>query len=129
MKDLLTLAAGEDGVTRNNAMRYFLDNQQKYPDYDPRDFNSLAYIPALTTNGKPTLGTPEQVFIQKEAALFGFLVVDSSALPDGAAEKLKLKSQPPTTSMVQVLEKSPPTNPSTARQWFEVLAGRITGER
>jgi len=48
-------------------------------------------------------------------------------LPDGAASKLKLKNHPPTSELVTLLEKSPPGDEATARQWFEALHGRVSG--
>jgi hypothetical protein len=48
-------------------------------------------------------------------------------LPDGAAVKLKLKSHPPTSELVTLLEKFPPGDEAIARQWFEVLSGRVPG--
>ncbi len=48
-------------------------------------------------------------------------------LPDGAVSKLKLKNHPPTSELVTLLEKSPPGDEATARQWFEALHGRVSG--
>ena len=48
-------------------------------------------------------------------------------LPDGAAVKLKLKHHPPASELVTLLERSPPGDEEIARQWFEVLSGRVPG--
>jgi hypothetical protein len=48
-------------------------------------------------------------------------------LPDGAAVKLKLKNHPPTSELVTLLERFPPGDEAIARQWFEVLSGRVSG--
>jgi hypothetical protein len=48
-------------------------------------------------------------------------------LPDGAAVKLKLKNHPPTSELVTLLERFPPGDETIARQWFEVLSGRVPG--
>lgn len=48
-------------------------------------------------------------------------------LIDGAAVKLKLKNHPPTSELVTLLERFPPEDEATARQWFEVLSGRVPG--
>ena len=48
-------------------------------------------------------------------------------LRDVAASKLKLNIHPPTSEIVALLERSPPTDDTTARQWFEVLSGRVPG--
>ena len=48
-------------------------------------------------------------------------------LIDGAAVKLKLKNYPPTSELVTLLERFPPGDEAIARQWFEVLSGRVPG--
>lgn len=48
-------------------------------------------------------------------------------LLDGASSKLKLKSHPPTSELVTLLERYPPGDEAKARQWFEVLSGRVPG--
>jgi hypothetical protein len=48
-------------------------------------------------------------------------------LLDGAAAKLKLKNHPPASELVTLLERSPPGDEAIARQWFEVLSGRVPG--
>ena len=49
-------------------------------------------------------------------------------LPDGAASKLKLNNHPPTSELVTLLERRPPRDVVTARQWFDVLSGRVPGK-
>ena len=125
---LLKLSTDQDEALRSTALRYFLDNTAKYEDYDPDDFSHIAFIPALRPNGEATLGMPGQVFIDSEASMFGFLVVQPSFRND-ARDKLKLKQYPPASLIMPILETSSPQDPSVARPWFEALAGRITGER
>ncbi len=48
-------------------------------------------------------------------------------LQDGAATKLKLKNHPPASELVTLLERFPPGDEAKARQWFEVLSGRVPG--
>jgi hypothetical protein len=48
-------------------------------------------------------------------------------LRDVAESKLKLNNHPPTSEIVALLERSPPGDDTTARQWFEVLSGRVPG--
>ena len=43
-------------------------------------------------------------------------------LPDGAARKLRLNHRPQDPDLVTLLERSPPGDEKTARQWFEILA-------
>jgi hypothetical protein len=53
--------------------------------------------------------------------------VDPSLIDEGAPGKLKLKKHPPTSELVTLLEKFPPGDEATARQWFEVLSGHVPG--
>jgi Protein of unknown function (DUF3684) len=48
-------------------------------------------------------------------------------LPDGTARKLKLNIHPPTSKLVTLLKGSPPGDEATAREWFQVLSGRVSG--
>jgi Protein of unknown function (DUF3684) len=48
-------------------------------------------------------------------------------LQDGVASKLKLNKHPPTSELVNLLKRSPPADEATARQWFQVLSGRVSG--
>ena len=50
------------------------------------------------------------------------------ALDNAATRKLRLKDQPSTSKLVTLLERSPPRDEVTARQWFEILAGRVSGK-
>ena len=49
------------------------------------------------------------------------------SLPDGVASKLKLNHHPPTSELVTLLQRRPPGGEAMARQWFEVLSGRVPG--
>ena len=50
-------------------------------------------------------------------------------LPDGVANKLRLNRHPPSSELVTLLQRRPPGDEATARQWFEVLSGRVPGRR
>ena len=50
-------------------------------------------------------------------------------LPDGVANKLRLNRNPPSSELVTLLQRRPPGDEATARQWFEVLSGRVPGRR
>lgn len=66
------------------------------------------------------------MFADREFAIMGFSVVDSS-LPADWVTKLKLPKTPPVTAIISVLERTPPKDLDTARKWFELLAGRLSG--
>ena len=126
---------------RGKALTFFLDNLSvKYSDYDPNTYRDLAFVPAIRDSerslAKPFevrlllsafyflyLNDEPQLYAGPEWAALGFSVIDPS-LPDGTASKLKLIRHPPTSELVTLLEKSPPEDEASARQWFEVLSGR-----
>ena len=126
LTDLLKLAASEDSALRKIALQYFFDNITKYPEYDPLDFANVDFVPAVCADGTETMGSPGKVYVESDAGLLGFLIVHPN-IREAAVEKLKLQSSPPVTSLVPLLESSPPKDPVIARKWFEVLAGRLSG--
>lgn len=123
---ILKLASDSDETLRSAALKYFLDNYSRYPTYDPANFANLAFVPARDISGKLIVVTPNEAFVEPENAIFGFSVVDSS-IRDSALDKLKIKKNPPASRLIALLEKSSPQDPSKARQWFEILAGHISG--
>ena len=145
MSELLNIAASDNQTVREKALTFFLDNLSlKYSDYDPKNFRDLAFVPAVRGSEK-VLAKPFEVrgslitalphlddtgywqlYASPEWAALGFLVVDP-LLRDGAESKLKLNSHPPTSEIVALLERSPPRDETIARQWFEVLSGRVPG--
>jgi Protein of unknown function (DUF3684) len=119
-----------------------LDNiSTYYKDYDPSDFGDVAFIPAMR-NKMTCLETPKgvshgrscqyrthgrcQVCSNPEWATLGFSVT-SQNLPADALAKLKIKQHPPTSQIVELLEKSPPKDGTEAKSWFDILSGRIHG--
>jgi hypothetical protein len=140
LSEILRIAASDNPTVRGKALTFFLDNLSlKYPNYDPHDYRDLAFVPAVRgsekllskpfevrdfTHHSPLyLNDAQQLYAAPEWAALGFPVVDP-VLHDGTASKLKLQSHPPTSELVALLERSPPGDEATARQWFEVLSGR-----
>ncbi|KAF8270077.1 hypothetical protein EI94DRAFT_1723808 [Lactarius quietus] len=122
--ELLNITASDNQTLREKALTFFLDNlSSKYSDYDPNNYRDLAFVPAVRGSEK-VLAKPFELYASPEWAALGFLVVDP-LLRDDAASKLKLTSHPPTSEIVALLERSPPKDDTTARQWFEVLSGRV----
>jgi len=108
------------------ALDYFLDNHvQKYVDYTPDTHANIAFVPA-THEGKKKLVRPLEVFSNSDWQLLGFPVLDPTLRQD-AVNKLRIKEHPPTDQLVRLLEASPPTTESQAREWFGVLSDRILG--
>lgn len=124
LSELLNITASDNQSVREKALTFFLDNVSlKYSDYDPNNYRGLAFVPAVRGSEK-VLAKPFELYASPEWAALGFLVVDP-LLQDGAASKLKLNNHPPTSEVVALLERSPPRDETTARQWFEVISGRV----
>lgn len=57
----------------------------------------------------------------------GFAIVDPQ-LPAEWASTLKLKATPEVRMILPVLRKNPPKDTATARRWFDILGGRLSGK-
>ncbi|KAH9177930.1 hypothetical protein EDB89DRAFT_1844068, partial [Lactarius sanguifluus] len=124
LSELLDIAASDNQTVREKALTFFLDNLSvKYSDYDPNNYQDLAFIPALRGSEK-VLAKPFELYASPKWATLGFLVVDPLLRGD-TARKLKLNSHPPTSKIVILLKRSPPIDETTARQWFEVLSDHV----
>ncbi|KZT11459.1 uncharacterized protein LAESUDRAFT_720694 [Laetiporus sulphureus 93-53] len=122
---IVRLAANEDRAVNQAALRYLLDNIiTKYTDYDPRAFADFPFVPAI--KGEiACLAKPLEVFASFCWAQLGFTVVESSLRME-ALMKLRIDEHPPTSALVNLLQSSPPTTESTAREWFSILSSRVT---
>ncbi|KAK0225787.1 hypothetical protein IW262DRAFT_1357858 [Armillaria fumosa] len=121
---LVNLCASPDEKIRTTALKYLTDNvNTKYQDFDPKRFDQVAFIPAMR-DFKVCLGTPEEVFASPDWAFFGFLVTPPTLSKEIVA-KLKVPQHPPSQMIISFLAKNVPQDESQAKQWFEILAGRI----
>ncbi|KAH9034488.1 hypothetical protein EDB85DRAFT_2222292 [Lactarius pseudohatsudake] len=124
LSELLNITASNNQTVREKALTFFLDNLSvKYSDYDPNNYQDLAFVPALRGSEK-VLAKPFELYASPKWATLGFLVVDPLFRGD-AARKLKLNSHPPTSKIMTLLKTSPPIDETTARQWFEVLSDHV----
>ncbi|KAJ7078918.1 hypothetical protein B0H15DRAFT_859732 [Mycena belliarum] len=125
LSTLISLCASLDAQIRPIALKYLLDNMSmRYADYNPTTYSEIAYVPAVK-DGKMVMGTPKDVFAIPDWAIFGYAIFAPHSQPD-AALKLKIQQHPPTSRLVALLEATPPQSEIEARQWFTVLAGRIS---
>jgi hypothetical protein len=61
LSEILRIAASDDPTVRTKALTFFLDNiSVKYPDYDPNNFQDLAFVPAVRGSEK-VLAKPLEV--------------------------------------------------------------------
>ncbi|KAK0195282.1 hypothetical protein F5146DRAFT_1100835 [Armillaria mellea] len=121
---LVNLCASPDEKIRTTALKYLTDNvNTKYQDFDPRRFNQVAFIPAIR-DSKVCLSTPDEVFASPDWAVFGFSVTPPTLSKEIVA-KLKVPQHPPSQMIISFLAKKVPQDESQAKQWFEILAGKI----
>ncbi|KAH9061937.1 hypothetical protein EDB87DRAFT_1674160 [Lactarius vividus] len=124
LEELLNIAASDNRTVGEKALTFFLDNLSlKYSDYDPNNFRDIAFVPAVRGTEK-VLAKPFELYASPEWAMLGFLVADP-LLRDDPTNRLKLNNKPTTSEIMTLLERSPPIDEATARQWFEVLSSHV----
>lgn len=117
----------QDYQTHSSALKYLIENMRdKYPKYSCDDYRDIAFIPALD-GSKACLGTPYQVFSKPEWSQLGFLVVHPSIQAD--VIKLQIKEHPTTNQLVDLLQRTRPTDPEIAKKWFSILSVRVSGKK
>ncbi|KAH0825764.1 hypothetical protein J3R83DRAFT_8923 [Lanmaoa asiatica] len=125
LKTSVTLCSSSDVAVRTTAFKYLCDNiPSKYPDYSPENFGHIAFIPSEGEDGTH-LGRLGEVFSGTQWKVLGFSVVQDSCR-EAAVSKLGIQPHPPTSMLLSLMEKTPPPNEAAARQWFEILAERIS---
>ncbi|KAF7975917.1 hypothetical protein HWV62_8178 [Athelia sp. TMB] len=125
LKVIIESCAHQDPTLRHVALKYLLDNYQaRYSDYDPAQFPDIAFVPALN-QGKPCMSVHKEVFSRPEWASLGYLIAHPSLQAD-ALLKLKIRERPDASTLMNLLEKTPPKDEATARAWFGALSGHIS---
>ncbi|KAI6041582.1 hypothetical protein EDC04DRAFT_1265243 [Pisolithus marmoratus] len=122
---IIQLCTSADTSIRTVAFKYLCDNiPVKYPDYKPDDFADVPFVPAENEDGFH-LGTIREVFGNPQWKLLGLSVVQTDNRKD-VPSKLGVQEHPPASSLLSLLEKTPPQNEAMARQWFGILSDHIT---
>ncbi|KAL0956086.1 hypothetical protein HGRIS_002254 [Hohenbuehelia grisea] len=123
LQQLIELCANPSTTVNTAAFKYLIDNSAThYQNFHPKDFINVAFIPA--SNGKVScLNTPRDVVSEATWAPLGFFVLPEVYRQH--ASKLKIERHPGTGQLVQLLKTSPPTE-EQARQWFPLLATRVS---
>ncbi|KAF8125469.1 hypothetical protein EV363DRAFT_1402460 [Boletus edulis] len=115
----------QDVTVRETAFKYLCDNLlSKYSHYNPDNFRHIMFIPAESKDGA-CLAKPGDVFLSNRWKALGFSVIQDSYRKAPVAE-LGAQQHPPPSTLIQLLETTPPTNRETARQWFECLCECIS---
>ncbi|THU91523.1 hypothetical protein K435DRAFT_759191 [Dendrothele bispora CBS 962.96] len=123
LRTLVNLCASSSPDIRSSAFQYLIDNvDTKYKDYQPADYKNDKFIPALK-DGKPYLGSLDEVYANSEWVAFGFPVLAPTAKQ--FASKLHIRDNPPSSLLVELLRKTAPKDVLEATKWFEILAGHL----
>lgn len=125
LKTVIGLCASGKEELRAHALKFLLDNLSvHYSDYRPSDFATVSYVPAAK-DGKECMTTPKEVYSSPEWALMGFCIVSPTSPHPDLGTKLRLQKHPSPDAVISLLRRQPPRDETQAKQWFEVLAGRI----
>ncbi|KAL4253718.1 hypothetical protein ABKN59_003690 [Abortiporus biennis] len=122
---VLRLASSTQSDIRGSALKYFLDNfSRHYSDYDAGKFTELAFIPAIK-NGKKYLNKPDEVVASPQWSTLGFAITDPTLKADDI-RKLGIRDRPSTSSLINYLKTTPPTNVDLGNRCFSLLATRVS---
>ncbi|KAG6375835.1 hypothetical protein JVT61DRAFT_2694 [Boletus reticuloceps] len=125
LEKIIDLCSSDDTEVRTTAFWYLCDNfRSKYSSYDSCKFGHVAFIPA-ETNGSYHLAKLGDVFSGTQWKALGFSVVQDDYQKAPTSE-LGIQQHPPTSMLLSRLEKTPPPNEDTAREWFEILFAQIS---
>ncbi|PFH51991.1 hypothetical protein AMATHDRAFT_57645 [Amanita thiersii Skay4041] len=123
LDDLIGLCTHDKTEIRQTSFKYLLDNLDKiYKDFSVSNYDHVSFLPCLK-DSKPYLGAPNQVFVEPEWAMMGFLVLDPLYSKD--SPRLGIAMRPPLSRLVRFLENNRPCDKAQAQAWFSLLAGRI----
>ncbi|TFK32675.1 hypothetical protein BDQ12DRAFT_739250 [Crucibulum laeve] len=104
---------------RVKALQYLLKNMKSIYDdeYDLMKYLDIAFIPAIK-GSKEVLGTPAQVVTDHKWSSLGFYTPTDAMTAKG----LRLQDRPPTSALIDALERNPPPTFELAKHWFSLLA-------
>ncbi|KAF8552603.1 hypothetical protein OG21DRAFT_1443221 [Imleria badia] len=119
-KIVMLASTASDATVRAAAFKYLCDNlRSKYLDYNPDNFRDIPFIAAESEDGI-CLAKLGDVFLGTRWKALGFSVIQDGHQKYPVTE-LGVQQHPPTSTLIRLLETTPPTNEETARQWFETL--------
>ncbi|KAI6144665.1 hypothetical protein BKA82DRAFT_15653 [Pisolithus tinctorius] len=116
-------SSGDVGI-QETAFEYLCSELHRhYRDYKPERFRDVDFIPA-ESNGSTCLKKFGEVYSGTQWKALGFFVVQGRYMR-APLHELGVTRHPPTSKLLDLLEKTPPPDEETARHWFEVLFGHM----
>ncbi|KAI6159818.1 hypothetical protein EDD17DRAFT_1761872 [Pisolithus thermaeus] len=117
---IVDLCSSRDVGVQETAFEYLCNKLHlQYSHYNPEDFCNVEFIPAESKD-RTCLRKLGEVYSGSQWKALGFFVVQDRYL-SMPLHQLGVAQHPPTSELLDLLEKSPPLDQSTASQWFEVL--------
>ncbi|KIJ08708.1 hypothetical protein PAXINDRAFT_182233 [Paxillus involutus ATCC 200175] len=117
---IVELCSSRDVGVQDTAFMYLCRKlHSQYLDYKPENFLDVEFIPA-ESKGRTCLKKLGEVCSGTQWKTLGFFVVQNRYL-SVPLHQLGVTQHPPTSKLVDLLEKTPPRDEETAGQWFEVL--------
>ncbi|KAI5994116.1 hypothetical protein F5J12DRAFT_962838, partial [Pisolithus orientalis] len=112
-------SSGDVGVQKAAFEHLCSELYSQYRDYKPEDFRDVEFIPA-ESKGRTCLRKLNDVYSGTQWKALGFSVVQDRYLW-APLHQLGVTQHPPTSKLLDLLEKTPPLDDETAVHWFEVL--------
>ncbi|KAI9455535.1 hypothetical protein HD554DRAFT_273220 [Boletus coccyginus] len=120
LEEIMSLCSQNTPVG-TSAFDYLCTNLQTvYPGYNSDKFRDTPFVRAKNTGGSH-LETPGKVFLDNQWKTLGFSVIQHRNR-ERVLEELGVQRHPPSSMLLQKLEKEPPSNEEIARQWFDILS-------
>ncbi|KAI6101856.1 hypothetical protein F5141DRAFT_1242841 [Pisolithus sp. B1] len=117
---IVDLCSSRDVGVQETAFEYLCNKLRlQYSHYNPEDFYNVEFIPA-ESKGHTCLKKLGEVYSGSQWKALSFFVVQDRYL-SMPLHQLGVAQHPPTSELLDLLEKSPPLDKSSASLWFEAL--------
>ena len=124
VKTMIDARLRKDPVLWDRAMKYFLDNYHRH-DYSTFDITKVSkerFVP-LSNRPYPDMSAPSDCFTNERASILGYNILRRDLR--GHAHKLGVRADPPISSVIEQVIRSPPAKHADAKIVFEYLSGRL----
>ncbi|KAF9219018.1 hypothetical protein BS17DRAFT_468537 [Gyrodon lividus] len=117
---IVELCSSMDVGVQETAFMYLCGKlHSQYVDYNPENFRDVEFIPA-ESRGRTCLKKLGEVCSSTQWKALGFCVVQDRYL-SAPLHQLGVTQHPPTSKLLDLLEKTPPPDEETAGHWFGVF--------
>ncbi|KIJ58355.1 hypothetical protein HYDPIDRAFT_119620 [Hydnomerulius pinastri MD-312] len=121
---IVELCSSRDVEVQETAFKYLCHElHSQYPDYKPENFRDVEFIPT-ESKGRTCLKKLGEVYFGTQWRELGFFMVQDQYLGT-PWHQLGVTEHPPTSKLLDLLEKTPPPDEKTAGHWFEALFGHM----